>query len=180
MFTELEKKAFDGFKNVVYNGQEHYLAKAIGDFLLQNQRTIAVAESCTGGLFTSMLTDISGSSKYVKGTVVSYTNEVKTDILSVKKETLAKYTAVSKEVAFEMAKGVRALLWTDYALSITGLAGPMGLADKPVGLVYVGIATPRQIMTQKFNFSGTRWEIKVSAVHMALFFLNDILRKEGS
>src|SRR3990170_8442655 len=92
--------------------------------LVKKRLTLAVAESCTGGLLSSTLTDVPGSSKWFKGGVVAYTNEIKTRILGVRAKTLKKYGAISKETALELAKGVRKKLKTDIGVSITGLAGP--------------------------------------------------------
>lgn len=117
------------------------LPEALGKRLKEKHLTIAFAESCTGGLASSMVTDIPGSSEYLMGSVVSYTNRVKHQLLGVKQETLERYTAVSEETCREMAEGIRRQLGTDLGVSITGLAGPGGgTQDQPVGLVYVGVA----------------------------------------
>ena len=106
--------------------------------------TIACAESCTGGLLTSMLTDVSGSSSYVMGSVVSYSNDVKARVLHVSEETLAVYGAVSEETAREMAQSVRKLIHADIGVGITGIAGPDGgSTEKPVGLVYIAVSVPK-------------------------------------
>ena len=118
--------------------QLHELSTELGHSLIQHTLTISLAESCTGGLMTSILTDIAGSSHYVTGGVVSYSNFAKSHILGVQPETLAAHGAVSPETALEMAQGVRNLLKTDIAISITGIAGPGGgTPEKPVGLVYL-------------------------------------------
>ena len=115
----------------------------IGPLLRQCGKTIVTAESCTGGLVGSLLTDISGSSDYYLGGVISYTNQIKNRILGVSADTLADVGAVSKETALQMAHGVRRLLNADYALSTTGIAGPTGgTATKPVGLVYIALVGP--------------------------------------
>ena len=103
--------------------------------------TVAVAESCTGGLIAHRLTNVPGSSAYFLGGVVAYANEVKEGVLGVRSETLRRHGAVSQETALEMARGVRRLLGADIALSATGIAGPTGgTPEKPVGLVYVALA----------------------------------------
>ena len=117
------------------------LGAELGAQLDARQLTIALAESCTGGLIASILTDIAGSSRYVMGGVVSYSNFAKMHVLGVQAQTLQTYGAVSPETAKEMANGVRALLHTDLALSVTGIAGPGGgTPEKPVGLVYLHLA----------------------------------------
>ena len=117
------------------------LSAELGRLLDEQHLTIALAESCTGGLLASILTDIPGSSHYVMGGVVSYSNEAKMKVLGVRPETLEAHGAVSPETALEMAQGVRALLQTDLAIAITGIAGPGGgTPEKPVGLVYLHLA----------------------------------------
>jgi len=117
------------------------LSTAIGRQLQQQSRTLAVAESCTGGLVASLITDVPGSSGYMLGGVVSYSNEVKTQLLQVQPDTLQEVGAVSPETAAQMAQGVRRLLHSDVGLGVTGIAGPGGgYAEKPVGLVYVHLA----------------------------------------
>ena len=139
--------------------------------------TIACAESCTGGLLTSMLTDVSGSSSYVMGRVVSYSNDVKARVLHVSEETLAVYGAVSEETAREMAQSVRKLIHADIGVGITGIAGPDGgSTEKPVGLVYIAVADQTHTVVQKNNFHGTRFENKQAAVHKAFAMICDIIR----
>ena len=139
--------------------------------------TIACAESCTGGLLTSVLTDVPGSSTYVMGSVVSYSNEVKNRILHVSAETLSVCGAVSEETAREMAEGVRQLMQTDIGVGITGIAGPDGgSAKKPVGLIYIAAADRTHTIVAKNNFSGTRLENKRAAVKKALSMIHDLIR----
>ena len=139
--------------------------------------TIACAESCTGGLLTSTLTDVSGSSSYVMGSVVSYSNDVKARILHVPVETLSAHGAVSEQTARAMAEGVRALMQTDLGVGITGIAGPDGgSVEKPVGLVYIAVSNQAKTVVQKNYFHGTRLENKQSAVDKALAMIRDVLR----
>ena len=117
------------------------LEEAVGRLLAERGLTVAVAESCTGGLIAHRLTNVPGSSRYFLGGVVAYANEVKEGVLGVRSETLRRHGAVSQETALEMARGVRRLLGADIALSATGIAGPAGgTPEKPVGLVYVALA----------------------------------------
>ena len=139
--------------------------------------TIACAESCTGGLLTSTLTDVPGSSSYVVGSVVSYSNDVKMRILHVSEEILSVYGAVSEETARAMAEGVRHLMQTDIGVGITGIAGPDGGSpEKPVGLVYIATAVSAHTIVKKYNFSGTRIENKRAAVAQALAMIRDVIR----
>ena len=140
--------------------------------------TIACAESCTGGLLTSVLTDVPGSSTYVMGSVVSYSNEVKNRILHVSAETLSVYGAVSEETARAMAEGIRNLMQTDLGVGITGIAGPDGgSAEKPVGLVYIAVTVDGKNAVQKNLFTGVRTEIKCAAVSKALVMVQEMLRE---
>lgn len=125
--------------------------------------TIATAESCTGGLVASRLTDLSGASNYFKGGVVAYTNEIKKLILRVEAETLEKFGAVSSQTALEMATNVREIFSTTIGLSTTGVAGPLTSEDKPVGLVYVAIVGEDFSEVKEFHFTGSRTEIKFQA-----------------
>ena len=132
-------------------------------------KTLATAESCTGGLIGSALTAVSGSSKVYKGAVISYWSEVKEQLLSVDGETLANIAPVSAPVAEAMAHGARKLLQTDIAVSVTGLAGPDGDAfGNPVGLVFLGYADDKQTVTRECHFSGDRDAGRKQAVDAAL------------
>ena len=149
----------------------------VGRELGEAGMTISCAESCTGGLLTSMLTDVPGSSAYVMGSVVSYSNDVKSRILHVAEDTLAAYGAVSEETAREMAEGIRQLMQTDLGVSITGIAGPDGgSAEKPVGLIYIAVSDRSGTVVQKNYFRGTRLENKRAAVDKALAMIRDVLR----
>lgn len=141
----------------------------IGELLTEKNLTVACAESCTGGLLTSRLTDVAGSSAYVKGAVVSYTEEIKMNVLHVQADTLENFGAVSEQTAREMAANVRQILNANIGVSVTGFAGPGGgTPENPVGTVYIGISGSNGIKVQKFNLSGTRTEIKEKAVDAAL------------
>ena len=153
------------------------MEKIVGGLLREKNLTIACAESCTGGLLTSKLTDVAGSSAYVQGSIVCYSNEVKNKLLRVKAETLKNFGAVSYETAFEMAANVRDILGTDIGVGITGIAGPDGgTAEKPVGTVYISVADKNNVSVKKFNFSGTRTEIKNQSAQSAMEMLQQILK----
>ena len=150
----------------------------VGQLLSAKGYTISCAESCTGGLLTSTLTDVPGSSHYVMGSVVSYSNAVKSRILHVPEEILSAYGAVSPETALAMAKGVRSLIRTDIGVGITGIAGPGGgSAKKPVGLVYIAVTVDGKNAVQKNLFTGVRTEIKCAAVSKALVMVQEMLRE---
>lgn len=133
------------------------LEELVGKLLKDKHFTVATAESCTGGKVASLITSVSGSSEYYKGSVVSYCNEVKADVLGVSRADLEKYGAVSSTVAEQMASGVRRLLKTDYAVATTGIAGPTGGSDeKPVGTVWIAVATPTKVVSRKYVFGKDR------------------------
>jgi nicotinamide-nucleotide amidase len=150
------------------------LPEIVGDLLRKTGLTLAVAESCTGGLLGKRVTDVPGSSDYFLGGVVSYSNEVKTRILGVPEDVLAKYGAVSAEVAEAMAVGVASLLGCDCALSVTGVAGPGGgTEDKPVGLVYLGSMLNGVAEYERLRLWGRRDQVRERAALAAL----DMLRR---
>jgi nicotinamide-nucleotide amidase len=150
-----------------YGCDDDTLASVVGQILLGRGQTLAVAESCTGGGLGALLTATAGSSRYFRGGVISYDNQVKIDLLGVEPTVLEQQGAVSSEVAAQMAIGVRSRLGTDWGLSITGIAGPDGgSAEKPVGLVYIGIAGPDgQVSSRPHQFGdrGREWIRHVSA-----------------
>ena len=151
------------------------IEKIVGDLLREKNFTISCAESCTGGLLTSKLTDVAGSSDYVKGAIVSYTDEIKNKILQVEEETLKNYSAVSEETALEMSKNVRKIFQTNIGVSVTGYAGPGG----EVGKVFISVADEKNFAVKKFNFTGSRTEIKNQAAESALKFLEAFLSNQS-
>ena len=177
LITDMQEKVENIVGTYVYGYDNDTLPEVLGKELLSRQQTIAFAESCTGGLVSSMMTDVPGSSEYVKGSVISYTNEVKNSVIHVSKTTLSKKGAVSEETALEMARGVRELIGSDMAVSITGLAGPGGgTRKKPVGLVYIAVADANGEACREVSFGGTRTQIKHRAAMAALGFVLDRLK----
>ena len=153
------------------------LENMIGRTLKEHNYTIACAESCTGGLLTNRLTDVSGSSAYVKGSVVSYTNEVKKNLLKVK--SIETCGVVSKEVAMEMAEGVRNLIGSDLGIGITGITGPTGSTENtPIGLIYIAISGPAGYFSEEHHLMGSRIEIKWQATEAALMMIRKYLMNE--
>lgn len=146
----------------------------VGRLLRQKGLSLAVAESCTGGLVGHRITNVPGSSDYYRGSITAYANDVKEKLLHVPGETLAQHGAVSDPTAREMAKGVRETLEADLGVSVTGIAGPTGgTAEKPVGLVFIGLAAPDGDWVERYIFEGDRWENKVSSAEAAL----DLVRR---
>jgi PncC family amidohydrolase len=143
--------------------------------------TIGTVESATGGRISDKITNVPGSSDYFKGSIVSYSNEVKTDIVGVKKQTLRKHGAVSRQTAIEMAKRARKLLKVDICLADTGIAGPTGdTPGKPVGLFYIGLSAKDSSLAKEHHFHGNREENKQKAVETALTQLKEYLQKHVS
>ena len=151
----------------------------IANLLKQKHLTVATAESCTGGLISHSLTNISGSSDYFERGIVSYSNNAKMELLGVYKEILEKYGAVSEQVAIVMAEGVRTKSNVDIGISTTGIAGPTGgTKEKPVGLVYIAVSTTKNVVVKKFQFTGDRLQNKESTCNAALQMLLDTLNKQ--
>ena len=148
------------FQNILEQLQETCLRKNL---------TLATAESCTGGLLAASLTHLSGSSAYFQGGVNTYANSAKTKLLGVDPQLIQHFGAVSAEVAFAMASGVRNLCETDLAISITGIAGPKGGSpDKPVGTVFCGWSKAGETKTSRFQFPGSREEVRAASCLAAL------------
>jgi len=159
---------------------EETLEAVIGRMLTQSKQTIATAESCTGGKIAQVLTSIPGSSQYFKGSVVSYAKEVKMDVLGVSPETIEKYTVVSAAVAEEMALNVCRILKTDYGIGVTGNAGPTkDETDEEVGTVFIGLATPNGVTSQKFNFGQPREKVIDRTVNKSLEILQAAILKNA-
>ena len=141
----------------IFGYDEKPIAEAVLDKLKAVGKTLASAESCTGGTIAKMITAIPGSSEVFKGTVVSYATSVKEEVLGVNHDDVEKYTVVSQQVAEQMATGVRALLKTDYAVATTGVAGPSGgTEENPVGTVWIAVAGPNGVVSKKCNFGKDR------------------------
>ena len=152
------------------------LEEIVGQLLTEQKLTIAVAESCTGGLLAHRLTNVPGSSAYFVGGVVAYSNEVKERVLGVSEKTLATHGAVSEQCAREMARGVRHLLGADVAISATGIAGPTGgTPEKPVGLVYVALAAMDTERCERHLWHGDRLANKQQTSEAALGMLRQYL-----
>lgn len=160
---------------IVGYDENETLEVILGRLLTKNKMTISTAESCTGGKIAQMLTAIPGSSSYFKGSIVSYSTEIKTEILKVPQELIDKYSVVSREVAIEMALGAKKLLKTDYAISTTGNAGPeKGDSPAEVGTVFIALATKNKVICEEFNFGQPREKVIDRAVNTAF----EMLQKE--
>jgi nicotinamide-nucleotide amidase len=159
----------------IYGRDDDTMAGIVGQLLKDNDKTIAVAESCTAGQLGMAITDVAGASSYFVGGLLAYANDAKTEQLGVNEQILIEHGAVSEECAIAMATGCRKLFHSDYALSITGIAGPDGGTDeKPVGTVYVGLASAHTTTARLFKFGVDRTSNRTRAVNTAL----EMLRRE--
>lgn len=152
------------------------LEQEVGELLLRKGLTLGLVESATGGLISHLITSVPGSSDYYKGAVISYSNQIKISLVGVDKETVAKYGAVSPQVAEEMAQGGRRALEVDICLSDTGIAGPGGATEeKQVGLFYIGLSYRDESFSRKHIFQGNREQNKKTAAETALSWLKEYL-----
>ena len=151
----------------------------ISELMIKNKLTLAIAESCTGGLISHTVTNIPGSSAFFQMGIVSYSNTAKVNLLNVQRKTLQRHGAVSSQTAEEMAQGIRIKAGADIGLSTTGIAGPGGgTPDKPVGLVYIALSDKKGNASYKYTFRGNRWENKESTCQKSLELLIKYLLKQ--
>lgn len=157
---------------------EESLEARVGAALRQHGWTLALGESCTGGLVAHRITEVAGSSEYFVGGVVAYSNPIKMALLQVNQDTLERLGAVSEQTAREMARGARSALHADVGLSVTGIAGPTGgSSDKPTGLTFVAVATPAWEAAERHVWQGDRHANKISSADAALALLLRALRE---
>lgn len=172
MVAETEERIRALLGEFIYGTDEETLESVIGGRLRVARATVAVAESCTGGWLGKRFTDTPGSSGYFLGGIVAYSDQAKADLLRVSAQTLQHYGAVSPETADEMARGVRSLFSSTYALATTGIAGPGGAtADKPVGLVYIALARDEDTQVVEHRFTGYREDVRWRTTQRALEML---------
>ncbi|MBR5190340.1 MAG: competence/damage-inducible protein A [Paludibacteraceae bacterium] len=162
----------------IYGYDDDTISKVIGKIVNRRCALLATAESCTGGLIGNMITEVPGSSAYYKGGIIAYSNELKERLLGVRHETLEQYGAVSEETAIEMAKGCLEATGADYAIATTGISGPTGATEeKPLGLVYVAIASRDEVVCNRYVFTTTRQQHQQRTANQALFDLYKLLTK---
>lgn len=169
---------YDKAGDYIYGeGRDYHLAEEVGKLLKEKKVMIATAESCTGGMLSNMITNISGSAEYFKGGVIAYENQVKLEQLGVDEHQLAKHGAVSKIVALQMAKGVAKNLKAEIGISTTGIAGPKGGSrEKPVGTVWIGFYSPEKHFAFKIIFSFDRLQNKERSSMVALEVVRRVLK----
>ncbi len=176
LIGRVEAKIRQRLKTLIFGADGETLEGVVGRLLRKKGLTLAAAESCTGGLIQHRITEVPGSSDYFRGGVVAYANELKAHGLGVSPALLARFGAVSGPVARAMAEGIRRLAQSDLGLSVTGIAGPTGgTKKKPVGLVYIALATPKQTKGYRFRFTGDRSTIKFKASQAALDLMRNYL-----
>ncbi len=163
----------------IYGYDNDTMAEVVGRLLKAKNKKLAVAESCTGGFISHQITLVPGSSDYYQGSVTSYSNEVKQNLLGVSEETLKTFGAVSEQVAREMAEGVKKALHSDYAIATTGVAGPTGgTKEKPVGTVWIAVAGQNHVIAKKFVFGDNRERNIVRSGQTALQLLRRVILME--
>lgn len=166
--------------DAVYSVENKELEEVAANLLISNNLTISIAESCTGGLISKKLTDVAGISRVYEGSVISYSNNLKRNLLSVDKDILERHGAVSSHTAIEMAKGIRELANTDLGLAVTGIAGPGGGApEKPVGLVYIALSHNEGVEAKELRLWGDRGKIRNVASLHALNMLRRYIEFHG-
>jgi nicotinamide-nucleotide amidase len=178
---ELEIKKLKAIiPEAIFGYDNDTLAGVVGKILMDKKATVATAESCTGGQIAHSITLVPGSSGWFKGSVVAYSNDVKTGVLKVNPDDVEKYGAVSEQVVKQMADGVRKLTNAEYSVATSGIAGPDGGTDeKPVGTVWIAVASPDEIIAQKFTFNNNRERNIIRSSQTALNMLRLVLEKEN-
>jgi competence/damage-inducible protein CinA-like protein len=170
------QRVVDTIGTDVYSTDGRKLEQVVGDLLVAKGMRVAAAESCTGGLITSRLTDVPGSSRYVDQSIITYSNEAKTELLGVPTELLKAHGAVSEPVALAMAEGIRTRARADIGIGVTGIAGPTGgTPEKPVGMVVVAAVTATDRRSRTFRFFGDRELVKFQASQAALDMVRRML-----
>jgi len=175
---EFAQRIIERVGNIVIAEEDIPIEKALLNFMTEKGLTLSVAESCTGGYISHLLTQHAGSSKVFFGGSVTYSNELKQSLLDVSAETIAKYGAVSEETVKEMVEGALRNFKSDYAIAVTGIAGPDGgTADKPVGTVYIAVASAKKTVVKKFTFGNKRIQNIERSATGAFFMLNTLLKE---
>jgi nicotinamide-nucleotide amidase len=173
------QKLYQIIPDNIFGYDNETIAEVIGRILKQNGKTLSVAESCTGGYISHLITSVPGSSAFYYGSVTAYSNYIKEKILGVKTETIFEFGAVSEQVAKEMAVGVKEALNTEFSVATTGIAGPEGGSEeKPVGTVWIAIAGEKQVIAKKFVFGDNRERNILRSSQTALQMLRKVILSE--
>ncbi|MFS0654804.1 competence/damage-inducible protein A [Bacillus sp. 179-C3.3 HS] len=177
LLKETEARILERVGDYFYGYGDTSLVREVSKALHQNEKTVAAAESLTGGMFSEWLTDLEGASSIFNGSVVCYTNQMKQEVLGCQDKTLSVHGAVSKECAHELAEGVRKLTGSDIGISFTGVAGPGTQEGKPVGKVFIGLSTNDQTEVFEWMFTGSRSGIRKRAVKYGLYHLLNVVKE---
>lgn len=176
--NKYQQSLHDLFNEEVITTESKSLQQVLGELLHENELTVSTAESCTGGNLAHRIVSIPGSSEYFMGSVVSYSNDVKAEVLGVSRSDIARFGAVSQEVAEQMVKGASRLMHTNCAIATTGIAGPDGGSKfKPVGTVWFAVKYNDQIVSECIRFNGNRNEVIEQATNHGLVMLINMIRK---
>jgi len=174
LIDKIDRKISARLKKYIFGRDGETLESVVGKKLSKARKTLAIAESCSGGLIADRITNVPGSSKYFKMAMVAYSNDVKMSQLGIRPDIISGYGAVSRQTAVGMAKNIREISGADIGLSVTGIAGPGGATKKkPVGLVYIAVSMPKKTVWKEFRFKGEREVIKFRSSQAAL----DLLRR---
>lgn len=175
IFAQIESR----IPGAVFAHEDIQLEAVIGGLLKERNQTLATAESCTSGALASRVTSVAGSSAYFEGSIVAYSNSVKTNVLNVEQAVLSNHGAVSEATVKQMALGVKTLLNSDFAISTSGIAGPDGgTEEKPVGTVWIALATPKGVFAQQFQMGAGRERVVKKTVRAALGMLHSYLTEQ--
>jgi PncC family amidohydrolase len=167
-------------RNEIFSSTVRDRARSISRRLARRGLSISVCESCTGGMLGTLLTEVSGSSRYFLGGIIAYADRIKEEVVGLSRTALRRHGAVSAETSWEMARGVRKIFRADIGVAITGIAGPRGGSrTKPVGLVYVTAAGPDRTETARCRFKGNRQEIRMKACWVALELTGILISPDG-
>ncbi|WP_078554566.1 competence/damage-inducible protein A [Bacillus alkalicellulosilyticus] len=177
MLDEVEKKIVERVGEFLYGYDDTSLLEEVIDTLLKQNMTISTAESLTGGMFSEQLTNLPGASSFFKGAIVCYATKVKETLLGVSSETLQQFGAVSKETAIEMARQIKQLCDSNIGISFTGVAGPDPQEDKPVGTVFIAIATNTKEVVHELHITGSRQQIRERTIKNGCYYLVKELKK---
>ncbi len=175
-FKHLEDEIKTALGDDLFGTDDDTIESVVGEFLQRQGKMLATAESCSGGLIGYKITSVPGSSNYFAGGVIAYSNDLKEKLLGIDPELLARHGAVSSPVAKAMASGIRSKTAADIGLAVTGIAGPAGgTPGKPVGTVFIGLATPEETIAMPCRFSGDRWQVQELTAFTSLDFIRRLL-----
>ena len=176
--VSIKKKVTKLIGEYIYSDKNETLEEVVSKELINRKLTLSIAESCTGGMISKILTDMPGSSKFFLGSVVAYNNTVKNKILNVDEKKINRYGAVSKEVALDMSMGIKQITSSDISIATTGISGPGGGSkEKPIGLIYIALNFDDRKIVKKFNLAGNRYINRKIASNIALNMIRLIIKK---